>query len=181
MEALPQFYLAIFVGVFSGCLTALLIWIIRKIFINIFSPWLEQRLYKGVLLDGTWNATVNFEDTRKDGSIFQSQKDLTLNLHQKGNKVNGNFYARSKKRVKTNDNSEGPWREYANQYTVEGAVNDNYVTLNYQVLSRHRTGQGAFVLKITHGGTKLKGGISFIGEGEWEFVTTIEKIIFERS
>jgi hypothetical protein len=48
-------------------------------------------------------------------------------------------------------------------------------------LTRQRTGFGAFVLQICHGGTKLIGSISYVGEAEVEVITNIPKVTFVRS
>ncbi len=186
-----QIIFAIKTGVISGIFTAATLWIIRQLILKVVSPKLEQYFYKGVILDGTWNAVVknksfnqvikvvNVDQSITNHPVQQQEKNLTINLRQKGTKITGTFYAKTETK-KIQDNKEKIEKEYANQYKLEGHVADNFIILNYKALSRNRTGLGSLVLQITHGGTKLRGGISFIGEGG-EYIQTINEVIFERS
>ncbi len=166
-----QIVFAIKTGIESGVITAVILWFLRQIFIHVISPRLEQFFYNGVLLDGTWNATVGKNEHRL-------KRTLTINLRQRGNKLNGTFYARAEDNAQHGDKEK---HEYSNQYKIEGTISDNYAVLKYCTLSRNRTGLGSLVLKITHGGTKLKGGIVFLAEGDSGNVDTLDDVEFIRS
>ncbi len=181
-----QIFFAIKTGVISGILTGVVLWSMRQFILKVILPYLEQYFYTGTLLDGTWNAIAKYRSSSYSSHenstsvvTYEQERNLILNLRQNGTKISGTFYAKSEtKKIKSG--IEKIENEYSNQYKIEGIITNNYLILNYKALSRNRTGLGSFVLQITHGGTKLKGGISFIGEGG-ESIETLNRIEFIRS
>ena len=178
-----EFFYAIMAGVVSGVLTACIIWLIHKFFIKIFTPWFEQRVYKGVLLDGTWTAVTDDPRvlTLKNGTTISGikRRNLTLNISQKGSHIKGLFYAKAETLDSSKKSING--EEYYNQYSVCGNIKNNYVILNYEAMSKNRTGMGAIVLQIVHGGTKIIGGMAYVGEGRIESISIIKNINFKKS
>ncbi len=174
-----QIIIAIIIGVVSGIITTFGIWTLHQLWKYVFSPKLQQYYYSSVLVDGVWNSTVDEKIKLPNGSEHNQKRYLTLNLKQKGSKVGGSFFARSESKI-TQSGIEKEKGEYSNQYYVEGEIRDNYLILNYRVSSRNRTGLGSFVLQIRHGGTKMSGGISYVGEG-LERVYTIDNVQFNKS
>jgi hypothetical protein len=139
---------------------------------------LERYFYNSVLIDGTWNGVKEYISKLPSGEKKQV-RHFTLNVQQQGNKISGTFYARSEYKDAAG-NIDKTREEYSNQYKVSGEIKDNYLILNYSPLSKNRTGLGSFVLKITHGGTKLNGSIAFLAEGT-ENIQSISDIILNRS
>jgi hypothetical protein len=160
----------IFLGVISGVFTTLcLLW-----FKNIFTPWYEDRLYKGVVLTGKWiGIRKQFSKFDKD-KIF-STLEINLEITQNGYHVSGVFNARST----IFDSNEKPNDVYENLYKLKGKVTDNYTVIDYCPISRNRTGLGAFVLQVKNGGKKLVGGVSFLNEDEMD-ISSIAEIELNR-
>lgn len=173
--------LGVSVGVISGLFTAVLLWFVHQIWFKVVSPWLEQNAYKGVYVDGTWNSVIKSNLSPVGPIQKYNVRHLTLNLFQKGNAVRGSFYAKAEYFDRTANGTDILTREYANQYAVKGEVVNNYLILNYKALSRQRTGLGALVFQVTHGGIELNGGISFVGEGNVEAINTLSVVEFKRT
>ncbi len=167
-------FLNLFLGVLSGVIVAIgAIWI-RKI----FTPWLEDRLYKGVVIAGKWSgdkkhqACLCKDCAEKKGvpvgtHIVTSSLETTLELKQNGYHITGLFSAKTISYEDGKPTSD----EYENLYTLNGRVNDNYVVMQYQPVSRSRTGLGAFVLRVKDGGKSLEGSVSFVEETEMDIAT----------
>ena len=164
--------LNVFLGILSGVFTATILLVAGKYYRRLFIPWYENRLYKGVVLDGKWEGTR----TRFSGSENTKEKkildklEILLELTQSGYKICGLFRAKS-------TFSQG--EIYENLYNITGRISDNYVVLEYIPLSRKRTGLGTFVLHVKNGGRRMEGSISFVEEGEME-VTSLEGAILNR-
>jgi len=165
---------AILIGVLSGVITAIMIWVIREIFIKIITPWFEQIVYKGVLLDGAWSTVINSKNVIGD----KKRRVLKLDIIQKGNRITGAFYALSEYFDKNGNCVED--KKYENHYYINGSIKNNYLVLNYEATSKNRTGLGTLALQITTGGNKMSGGILFVAEGSIETISVIDNLSFVR-
>ena len=152
---------AITTGVLSGVLSATILWIFHKFFVNVFSPWLESKLYRGVIISGTWTACY------KSGEHYKV--DMTMRIRQKAYTLFGTFEAKTTQVE----------QEYINQYSLKGRIADNYAMLEYSPLSRSRIGLGTFVLRVTKGGKQLKGSTAFLGENNGD-IGALEDVLFEK-
>lgn len=148
----------IFFGVLSGVLTSALIFLVRKIYLRVFLPWYEDRLYKGVQLDGKWEGETN-------------DFKFLFELVQNGYRIKGLFGVEVK--------SSKPEDQYENLYKIKGHISDNYVVLEYWTMSRKRTGLGSFLLRVQDGGKKLMGSVVFVEEGEMD-VNNITELVLRR-
>jgi len=166
----------IWIGVLSGVLTSVFLALVYLAKEKWFDPWLENRLYKGVILEGTWvshGSSKHECPACKDSS--KHELDFQLDLRQSGYKIKGIFCATScLSRGKEKDN-------YSNIYNVSGHIQDNYVTLEYNPLSRKRTGQGVFLMEVKNGGKNLMGDITFLSEDKMEIATLPEVVLFRNS
>jgi hypothetical protein len=163
------------VGVLSGCLTSALLFLLYKIKVYGIEPWLENRLYKGVILEGSWagRRIAGFQG-KGDSAKVEHSLDIHMELKQSGYKVTGLFNAES---TITRPGKEPD--KYTNFYKISGHINDNYLVIEYCPVSRKRTGLGAFVLQVKNGGKVMVGSISFVEETDME-VTTLQGAILNR-
>lgn len=166
---------AVSTGVVSGVLSAALLWLVGYLWFNVCTPWLDNRLYKGVLLDGKWQGARNaYREKETDGNIERElihRLELLLELEQHGYKISGIF------RAKAIDPENRD--VYENLYKISGHVSDNFVILEYTPVSRKRAGLGTFVLNVKNGGRRMHGSISFVEEGDME-VESLRGVILNR-
>ena len=156
-----NYYISILLGVISGILTAVLIWVVYALFYKkIFLPWLETILYKGIIIRGKWNN----RETKGDGKTYE----MILDIQQSGYNIKGTFFAGSRTD-----------REDISYYSFSGQIINEYIVADYKVTSRERLGMGAFLLKVEAGGKSLLGTIVFVDEGDMS-ITTFEDVRFIR-
>lgn len=168
MITLTQTTVSVFLGIISGILTALLLGLLSIIFRKIILPWFESFVYRGVNVSGNW------VHTKKE----QSQTfEIQLELEQKAQRIHGSFQA------KTNWLEKEKNEEYVNYYEIKGDVKDNYILLTYSAKRKDRTGVGAFLLRVSHGGTELIGTIIFTPDGNVEDhkIESRTNVVFKRN
>lgn len=154
--------LAIVVGVVSGVLTAGLLWLLKQIYTNVFTPWLDILLYRGVDISGSWQAVRKIPESNFEMTIL-------MNLKQKAYKIQGTFQAKSIQNE----------TEYLNQYFIKGKIIDNYLIIDYTPLTKTRIGLGNFILRVEHGGTRLRGAASYIAENI-DRIVAVDNLEFSR-
>lgn len=162
MEA--NVYQAIFLGVISGVITTLILSLVVLFFKKIFTPWYEERVYKGIDVSGAWKTC------KKEGNW---ELYIFINLNQKGHNIEGTFQAKT--------SWFNPTREYTNHYQIQGEIVDNHLLINYKALPKDRTGLGSFLLRVSQGGKKLRGGAVYIADGDSDEIATLDELIFVRS
>lgn len=172
LTSMNNLILNIFIGTASGVITSLIVYLIYKLKQHIFDPWLENRLYKGVILEGVWNGTrVTPKSHEKTVLNLCDELSLHLELKQRGYDISGIFSAESRfAKSKEGDDHEQA-SKYINLYNIKGHVHDSYVVLEYCPISRKRTGLGTFVMQVKDGGKIMQGSISFVEEGNMEVMS----------
>ena len=165
----------IFWGVLSGVITSAILFLLFLLKEKVFNPWLENRLYKGVMLDGSWTgkrsrslASVN----PKTASTHEL--NIQMDLKQSGYKIQGIFSADSGITIQKDKT-----RQYSNVYRIHGHIQDNFVVLEYYPFSRKRVGIGTFLLEVREGGKKLVGHATFVSEGAMN-IETMQDITLDR-
>ena len=170
----------IFIGVTSGVITSILLWVSYKIFyLKVLLSWLQERIYEGVIIEGSWGGGHSKKEVHEilgkpeKTHTFEPRIDMHMNiLEQKGHNITGVFHAESY-------NKAGEQTKYINDYEIKGNIIGNYVVINYRALSKKRAGLGSFVLEIKDGGRELQGGVSFVSEDDME-IGTLEKVSLRR-
>lgn len=132
---------SIFVGVFSGVLTTIIIFLFSKFIKSIAIPWYQNAVFKGLDVSGNWNNEFNF-----NGDVLAEQ---TLELEQKGHLLTGQMSSTYKKKKPSVTVS----------FKIEGEIFDNYIFLRYKPTDKKHLGGGSIMLKIVEGGSKLEGGL----------------------
>lgn len=146
---IPSELFSIFLGVISGIATAIVIWGCAQIFKKVVLPWFEEVVYKGVDVSGTWVFKYKSPDTVPEPQRMAFE--VVLDVEQKAHYLTGTFQAKTTRQD----------TEYINQYKFTGVLRDNYIVFTYQALRKNRTGTGAFLLRVCHGGTELTGSAVF--------------------
>jgi hypothetical protein len=132
----------IFIGVFSGIITSIFIWISVQIFKKLIIPWYQQTIYRGIDVSGEWTSTQEYS-----GKVLAEQ---TIILKQKGHKITGTLISRNDIPSKGQDTTS---------FILNGEIFDNYVDLEYQIKDKKLLGRGSQLLKVKDGGQKLEGGL----------------------
>lgn len=173
-----EFLSNLFMGVVSGLVTALLLFVWYVLIKHAINPWWENRLYKGVVLSGTWRGRrvahhkikeKNEED--EPTNTIHEELNIQMELEQSGYNLKGIFTAESLMADKSRK------EKYTNIYKIKGHVHDNYVTLEYHPLSPKRTGMGTFLMEVKNGGKNLRGNITFLEEEDMEIVTLEDALL----
>lgn len=134
----------ILVGIISGLVASFLSWIIFRFSSDTIVPWYQTRLYRGILVDGTWIGSRN-----DAGTDF----GFSLQLHQSGHNLDGAFTAKNKKA--TGEATEKTFK-------VKGEITNNYLLLCYFPANQYIYGSGSFLLQVYHAGSQLKGGMMYL-------------------
>jgi hypothetical protein len=143
---------------------------------EIFDPWLENRLYKGVILSGKWEGGVPSEIAKdKNGKSLPFIK-MVLELNQHGYGMSGLFNTEAY----TYKNKEGEVSStYKNFYRIKGTVSNNIARFEYSPISKKRTGLGFFMLEVQAGGNMMSGHALFLAE-ENNQISNFERVKLER-
>ena len=145
---------SIFIGVFSGIFTSLVIWIFIQISKRIIIPWYQQNIYRGIDLTGQWNSKQLYPE-----GISAEQ---SIELIQKGHLISGSLMATTK----FPNNSEE-----TNSYTIRGETFDNYLDVEYRITDKSKIGRGSLLLKVKRGGNVLEGALISIDRISTEIIT----------
>lgn len=136
------------VGIVTGILTTILIFVARDFWATKFVPFLEKIRYQGVLIGGQWYGTSENKNTEKGGIYWN---EATLFLEQKAHDLSGIFIYKFR----------DPQKEFSLEFDVKGYVWEGYLTLNFTPKDRRVTSYATALLKLHSGGSLLL--------GEWLF------------
>ena len=139
---LNEVSITIVLGIVSGIITTVLLFLAGNSFTKIIIPWYQKIVYHGVDLNGEWKSEIQKDDGKDDGS-----ETFRLNLMQNANTISGELtYLRFKKEET---------REVF--YSMSGSVWEGYLTLNMKSKDRRVIAYSTSLLKIERGGHELKG------------------------
>lgn len=136
----------ILVGVCSGLVTGIVILVFTQIWQKILVPWYEQRIYRGVHIDGTWT----LEDIGAKDSGW-SQREILI-IKQIAHRLSGNQLLYPKE-----DSTEG-----LRTLELTGEIRDSLVT--FQTTNKDPKGlsRGVFLGEVRGGGIILQGEAVFM-------------------
>ena len=133
----------IVLGVVSGVITSAVLALCVRIFQTTVVPWVQERIYGGISVEGEWNGQ------RKDGDV---EYNFQLVVEQVGSRLSGIFLAVDK----------FPDRVTTRSFALSGILHGTYAVLTYFPTTRSTVGGGAFVLQLLEGGDRLSGAMSYI-------------------
>ncbi len=146
--------LTIFIGVLSGILTSILIWIAIKTVRNILIPWYQQTIYRGINISGIWTAKHEFV-----GGVVSTQ---ILEISQKGHSIKGTLISNNKSKSREEETA---------YYFISGEIFDNFVDIEYNIRDKKYIGRGSLLLKVKNGGDTLEGGVVAIERFSTEVIS----------
>ena len=125
----------ILIGVFSGVITSLIIYLLKLIFIKVLIPWYQELSYKGIDVSGSWN-----------GKIKSSQESVKfsakLTLEQSAHNLSGTY-------VIVKYVNEDIYK--ITSMNVSGTVWEGFVSLTCRTVSNKNLSFGSMLLKINDG------------------------------
>lgn len=122
--------ISVFVGIFTGVISAILVAFSNNIYKTIVLPWFQSKVYRGVLLEGKWEGYMEIDSIKWD---------MGLVIKQKGNKVSGTLTAKS---IDSNA------KKKETDMIFEGNIYDGYLIINCTSTDSHDISFGAMILKI---------------------------------
>ena len=135
---------SVITGVFSGVITAALVWISGLVLSRIVMPWYLQLIYRGVDVNGSWLAQYN----HLNGFIIQTN----LQIVQRAHSISGHL---------TLVQEHPSVTAIVNSLDLTGHVWEGFITLSMQSSDRSRLSFGAGLIKVTEGGSSLSGTLLF--------------------
>jgi hypothetical protein len=140
-------------------------WIMK----NVVLPWYEDKIYRGVRIDGVWIRTELNGHSLKD----INRPIAKMTLKQKGDYITG-LYCHGADTVNGEDRLES--------YSVTGHISNSFVTLTMKPLENDNIDAAAGILHIFNKDNKLqlKGKKLFISSSKAE-VLSVDSISFEKS
>lgn len=136
---------SIVLGVVSGVVTAVLMFLIGALYRTQILPWYKSVTYRGVDISGAWVANAD------RGESLKAKFELLLD--QKAHQLSGSAV------IIQGSNLSSP-SSIVNM-EVSGSVWEGFVTLNMQSKDRTRLSYSTSLLRVINGGTKLEGSYLF--------------------
>ena len=134
--------LNIFISVFSGVITAWIIFLLAQFFRKIVVPWYQAIRYEGVDINGTWKHEVATEI---------SNGCLTLNFKQNAHRLTGSAHLKHTSAEKEKELT----------YTLEGSLWEGYASMTLKSSDRKRISFATLLVKVVQGGKQLEGAFSY--------------------
>lgn len=124
----------IWIGIISGLLVVILIFIYNQVLIKIILPWYENLVYKDIVISGEWRSSNNEE--------YSNEKII---IEQSAHTIKGSIIA-----IDGDDKGS--------QYIFDGIFSNLILTATYKPINQNKSlDRGSFTLKIIEDGNKLKG------------------------
>jgi hypothetical protein len=134
-------------GVIAGLLTSAIIFLAAYVWRDRFLPWIEDKTYQGIRVDGNWSLVDKYDD---DGKALFSQRE-TLELEQKAARLSGRLILVPKEGVKLKTRT----------LKANGVVRDRFVIISCVPATRRNLGYQAFLGEISGDGAELRGQACF--------------------
>lgn len=129
-------YQSIVVGVCSGLLTAIVLYVVGKLLKNSLVSWYQQKTYQGVNVSVRWHWCV------------EGQQSIQLELKQVARGLTGTYTI-----VHTEDRPNGS----IHTYMVLGEIVDRFVQLTLRNNDTTKLGAMVYLLEVVGDGSELKG------------------------
>ena len=143
----------ILLGVVAGLVTATAIYLFSIVWKKQLVPWYEQRVYKGVCLQGTW---VLVDDEDKSPVNGQWTQVETFDISQMAQHITGTLTLSPKEGV----------QEPVVALTLNGEITDRFVTLIMKSPSQHRLAYGVLLGQVVGDGNRIEGQAAYYDVNE---------------
>lgn len=145
-----DFVYAISTGVISGIVSAALLFFARTMIIGHLLPWYHDLVYRGINVAGTWYCSES-----------EMSQDVVLDLRQRAGTLTG-----SAQFVARDSDANPPRFEGIREFSVEGQIQDRYITIKLLPKNRQRLGVITYLLEPICDGRQLAGTMSFVSMGD---------------
>ncbi len=153
---------ALMIGILGSLVATAMFIFLSKVFENIFLPWYADKIYSGIRIDGHWESK---EFKCKDKMVPINDSPLmTLNLRQKGEKINGVFT------LKCKENME--------EYILEGRIKDMYFLATAVPKSKRSTDGISLLVHVSNEESNLVMIGATIAQTKFGKVTVFEELKF---
>lgn len=130
-----QFVSDLFIGVISGLVATFFAVVFASFWKTIIQPWYEERVYKGVRIEGRWIGKAVI-----DGTVRETNWNISQVAHSIQMKAM---------------TLEGPGK--GRSYIGKGEIENRILTVTYRRESKKALERGCLVLKIARNGSQMKG------------------------
>ncbi len=152
----------IFLGVISGILTALLLFVVGVLVNRSFLPWYRSLIYSGIDVSGVWKHEINVRSNRTQISTFK----IKPNAHSIKGKASVSKYDEKQNLLSTED------------FYVKGKIKDRLVHITLEPTDKKRLGIITYLVEVVGSGNIMKGWstwYSIINEELLSVKATIER------
>ena len=139
---------SILLGVISGLLASLVVWIVIALFKSVILPWYQSFIYQGLKISGYW---IGFY-ADKGPSRDMNDPHYTVFIKQKGAVIEGSL---------TRNQTQNGQRDLK-EFQFNGVFKDGNLVLVYKPKDETRLGSGSYVMTLTDDGRKLEGTSLYI-------------------
>lgn len=147
----------ILLGVPSGVVSALIVWLSITTWSNVVTPWVRKQIYRGVEVTGEWTSALIKDDEGNDVvDISKAAQTITYVLtieRQYGHVLKG-WFSQSYK----SQNSESQGR-----YKFKGQIMDGVVMLYLEPEVRSKSTFGTLLMYVGSAGCELDGIFTYKG------------------
>lgn len=145
--------LSVLIGIFSGLLTTILMWIVVTVFNAKVTPWLRRLVYDGVNVVGDWSCIVYADEQHEvinDSEHAYSECTYVLSInYQAGSVISGSF-SQDYKCSSSNLHRHG-------QYKVKGDMRDGICVISLLPFNASKSACGTLLVTVEEGGNVFKG------------------------
>ena len=138
--------LTVIAGIIAAVIGSALLYFVTVVWRKILLPWIEDKKYRGIRIDGTWS----LKDDGSEGGSQYTQRE-TLNLDQKATSLSGRLILVSKTAGAQSDRT----------LDVTGVVQDRFVIITCLPSNRRDLGYMVFLGEVSGDGTQIKGQASY--------------------
>ena len=129
---------SIFVGVLSGVITSVLLYILLSVTQKIILPWYQSLIYKGISIEGEW-CCLKISPTQ----------DAYYTINQKASNLGGT--------ATIVDHDAQTQFDTIRTFTLKGDISDRFVKFSMKHTDHNRLGSSVYLLQVGGDGTELKG------------------------
>ena len=133
------------IGIFSGIITAVILYVFGLIINKALLPWYRGFVYRGVNIEGKWDAGIKLEDP-------DDKDKFNLLLNQNAHSLKG---------ILTLVQERKECGVHSMTYNCHGETYDGFVVLSLRSTDPRQVGLASIVAKVTSGGKALTGTMSF--------------------
>ncbi|MBF6057748.1 hypothetical protein [Thiomicrorhabdus heinhorstiae] len=140
--------LSLIIGISSSLVATALFILLSEFIRRVIIPWYADKIYRGVRIDGEWEATVLSGNEDAKETMEENDMFMRLSLSQKGETIKGGY-------THKNINEE------ADEYHLEGRIRDMYFLATAIPKSNRKIDGISFLFHIDYKGSKLRmiGGV----------------------